>query len=111
MAASWENDPALLGVLPGTTGNLDPTSTSAPAGITGAVTGTGTGQHGIIPLVGSFGGGGMLGGLDHLWHWLNKPFNAPMSPVDIFLVVGSVLIAIILWNLILMHLRMAAEAI
>jgi hypothetical protein len=34
-----------------------------------------------------------------------------MSPTGVFLIVGSIVIAIIVWNLILYHVRIAAEAI
>jgi hypothetical protein len=46
-----------------------------------------------------------------LWGWLNKPFQTPMAPTDLFLLVGVVLIAILAWNMILYHVRIAAEAI
>jgi hypothetical protein len=34
-----------------------------------------------------------------------------MSPQSVFMLVGVVLVAIVLWNLILYHIRIAAEAI
>jgi hypothetical protein len=34
-----------------------------------------------------------------------------MAPTDVFILVGVVLIAAIVWNLVLYHIRIAAEAI
>jgi hypothetical protein len=98
-----------LGVLPGTTINVDPASAFPVAGQAGVAAGTGTGAHGITPLTG--GSGAMTDALDQVWDWLNEPFTRPMSPTGIFLTVGAVLIAILIWNLILYHIRIAAESI
>jgi hypothetical protein len=95
------------GLLSGTTGAVDLGSTLAPAGVTGIASGTGTGQHGVLPLT----GGSMGNAFQSLWGWLNKPFQTPMAPTDLFLLVGVVLIAILAWNMILYHVRIAAEAI
>lgn len=43
--------------------------------------------------------------------WLKAPFATPLNPVDIFLVVGVIMVAIILWNMILFHIRIAAESV
>jgi hypothetical protein len=102
-------DPSLLGVMSGTTSQVDQTSAWPIAGSTGAAMGTGTSQHGITPLVGS--GGSMSGAINGVWAWLNKPFNTPFSPVTTFAAVGAVIVAILLWNLILYHVRIAAESI
>jgi len=102
-------DPSLFGVMPGTTSNLDPASAYPFAGSTGVAMGTGTSQHGITPLVGS--GGSMSGAINGVWAWLNKPFTTPFSPVTTFAAVGTVIVAILLWNLILYHVRIAAESI
>jgi hypothetical protein len=46
-----------------------------------------------------------------VWQWLNAPFTTNMSPIDVGLLVGTVIIAILVWNLILYHLRIAAESL
>ena len=51
-------DPSLLGVLPGTTVNVDPSSAWPIAGNAGTALGTGTGQQGIVPQA---GGGSTFG--------------------------------------------------
>src|SRR5215469_7578969 len=98
---------AALGILPGTTGNVDPSSAAPIAGATGIVMGTGTAQHGVTPA--TQGGNGMMGAVTYVWDWLNTPFRSPMAPTDIWLLVGVVLVSIILWNLILYHIRIASE--
>lgn len=103
-------DPSLFGIAPGTTVNLDPSSAYPFAGSTGVASGTGTSQHGIAPLL-SGTGGTVSDAINGVWAWLNKPFTTPYSPVTTFAMVGAVIIAIILWNLILYHVRIAAETI
>ena len=71
--------------------------------------GSGAGRYGIS--VGMSGGSGMGDAVNSVWDWLNRPFAAPMSPSGIFLLVGSVLVAILLWNVILYHVRIAAETL
>ena len=103
-------EPALYGLAPGTTQNADPTSAYPIAGQYGAAQGIGTGQHGIAPVPTL--GGNMIGNaLQTVWQWLNTPFQTPMSPVNVMLLVGVVLISIIIWNLFLYHVRIAAETI
>src|ERR1700727_3713541 len=102
-------DPSLLGVMSGTTSQVDPSSAWPIAGTTGIAAGTGTAQHGITPLLGN--GGSMSGAVNGVWQWLNKPFQTPFSPVTTFAAVGAVLVAILLWNMILYHVRIAAESI
>lgn len=102
-------DPSLLGVMEGTTSQVDQSSAWPIAGSTGVASGTGTSQHGITPLLGS--GGSMSGAINGVWAWLNKPFTTPFSPVTTFAAVGAVIVAILLWNLILYHVRIAAESI
>jgi hypothetical protein len=99
-----------LGVLPGTTGQVDPSSAYPFAGTTGIAAGTGTQQHGLAPSL-STSGGGITGAVESLWQWLNSPFTTPLDPVSVFLLVGTVIVAIIAWNFILFHIRIAAEAI
>jgi hypothetical protein len=53
----------------------------------------------------------MSDALSRVWAWLNRPFSTPMSPVDIGLLIGVILIAILFWNLLLYHIRIAAESI
>jgi hypothetical protein len=98
-----------LGIMPGTTGNADPSSTMGIAGATGITLGTGTGQQGLLPQ--ASGGGGMMEAVQDVWQWLNTPFKSPMAPTDVFLLVGTVLVALILWNLILYHIRIASESL
>lgn len=99
-----------LGVLPGTTGQVDPSSAYPIAGSTGIAVGTGTSQHGVAPMLGN-GNGGVAGAIEDLWNWLQTPFTTSMSPTSVFLLVGIVVVSIIAWNFILYHIRIAAEAI
>ena len=103
-------DPSLLGLAPGTTGQLDPSSAYPFAGSTGIASGTGTSQHGIAPLL-SGTGGTVSDAINGVWAWLNAPFNSKLSPVTVFAYVGAIIVAIILWNMILYHVRIAAETI
>jgi hypothetical protein len=97
------------GVLPGTTSQADPWAAGV-AGSTGVSVGTGTGQHGVVPIEG-LTGGGVAGAIQHVWDWINKPFTTPLSTVEITLIVGVILVAVILWQFILFHIRIAAETI
>jgi len=100
----------MLGTVPGTTGNVDPSSAWPIAGDAGIAEGDGTGRFGITPLVS--GATSTVGGaVTDVWAWLNKPFTTPLAPFQVFLLVGVVLIAAIVWNLILYHVRIAAESI
>jgi hypothetical protein len=103
-------DPYGLGVIPGTTINSDPSSAYPIAGSTGIASGSGTSQHGLAPLLGGTGGT-VSDAINSVWSWLNTPFNSKLSPVTVFAYVGAVIVAIILWNLILYHVRIAAETI
>jgi hypothetical protein len=94
------------GILPGTTQQADPWQ-SGVAGSSGVSLGTGTGQHGTVPTEGLMSNGLVQPVLD----FLNRPFATPLNKTDVFLLVGSVLIAVLLWNLILFHIRIAAESI
>jgi tetrahydromethanopterin S-methyltransferase subunit H len=100
------SDAGLAGVLPGTTGQADPWSAYPVAGSTGIATGTGAGKFGFAPI-----GGTMVNAFESIWDWLNEPFKTPMSPINIGLLVGIVIVSILMWNLILYHIRIAAEAI
>jgi hypothetical protein len=103
-------DPSLFGIASGTTVNVDPSSAYPIAGSTGIASGTGTSQHGIAPLL-SGNGGTVSDAINGVWEWLNAPFSTAFSPVTVFAYVGAILVAIILWNLILYHVRIAAETI
>lgn len=103
-------DAGLAGVIPGTTIAVDPYSAHPTAGDTGIAAGTATGQQGVTPLLGN-GGANVTGAVNEVWEWLNTPFRQPMSAIGIFALVGSALVAILLWNLILYHIRIAAETI
>lgn len=101
---------ALGGILPGTTGNLDPGSAAMPAGSAGLAVGTGTGKFGVIPMASNLGGG-VVNAITEFDDWLTTPFKTPMSPWSVALLVGVVLVSILAWNLIIYHVRIAAEAI
>lgn len=101
---------ALGGILPGTTGNLDPSSAARPAGSAGIALGTGTGMHGVIPMVSNIGGG-IANVITEFDDWLKKPFKTPMSPASVVILVGTILVAIWIWNMVFYHVRIAAEAI
>lgn len=101
---------AQLGTIPGTTGQVDPSSAWPIAGDAGMAAGDGTGRFGITPMV-SGATGAVGGAVTEVWAWINKPFTTPLSSFDVFLLVGVVLIAAIVWNLILYHVRIAAESI
>lgn len=103
-------DPYSMGTVPGTTSAVDETSSFPIAGTTGIAMGTATGQHGVTPLLGS-GDATLTDAVNDVWEWLNTPFTTPMNPVSIFALVGSIIVAIMLWNLILYHIRIAAETI
>lgn len=95
------------GIAPGTTQNVSPNAPGI-AGSAGTALGIGTGRFGFQTVAGD--------AMDNnpftaAWNWLNKPFTTPLSSAEIFLLVGVVLVAILLWNLILYHIRIAAEAV
>jgi hypothetical protein len=46
-----------------------------------------------------------------VWQWLNTPFSTPLSPASVAVLVGVILVSVIVWNLVLYHIRIAAEAI
>lgn len=102
--------PYSMGTVPGTTYAVDETSAFPIAGTTGIAMGTAIGQHGVTPLLGS-GDATVTDAINDVWEWLNTPFTTPMDPVTIFALVGAVLVSLILWNLILYHIRIAAETI
>ena len=104
-------DPSLLGLLPGTTIAVDPSSAYPFAGSTGIASGTGTSQHGIAPLLSGGNGGTVTDAINGVWEWLNEPFNSQMSIMTVFAYVGAIIVAVIAWNLILYHVRIAAETI
>ena len=87
---------------------VDETSAFPIAGSTGVASGTGVGQQGIKPIL---FGGTMGDAVTSIWDWVNTPFKQPLSAVTIFWIVGSILIAVIAWNLLLYHIRIAAETI
>lgn len=89
----------------GTTGQLDP-GTYGGAGSSGIALGTGTGQQGN-QTVDTSGTNPFVA----VWQWLNTPFTTPMSPWSVALLVGVVLVAVIGWNLLLYHIRIAAETL
>ena len=101
---------AQAGTIPGTTGAADPSSAWPIAGDAGMASGTGAGQFGIAPIV--KGAAGTIGGaVTSIWDWISRPFTSSMSPLVLFQMVGIIIIAVIVWNLVLYHIRIAAEAI
>lgn len=109
MSGSWLD--SLGGVLPGTTGNLDPSSTANPAGYAGVSVGTGTGRFGTIPMQSNLGGGLVSDVFQEFKDWLDTPFKTPLDPMSLVIVVGVILVSIIAWNFVLFHVRIAAETI
>lgn len=97
---------SIYGVLPGTTGMADPDMPGV-AGSTGIAFGTGAGSHGLSPTDTTMNGNPVVA----LWQWVRAPITTPMTGADIFKVIGFVLIGVIVWNMILYHIRIAAEAI
>jgi hypothetical protein len=95
------------GILPGTTGQADPDAFGV-AGSTGFALGTGAGAHGVQNVN---PGGAMGNPFVAVWQWLNTPFQTPLSPASIAVLVGVILVSVIIWNLILYHIRIAAESI
>ena len=93
------------GTIPGTTGNADPNAQGV-AGSSGIAYGTGTGQNGQV-----LAGNNAMDGVTGIFDWLNAPFKTPLDPVSVVLLVGIVLVAIIGWNFVLYHVRIAAETI
>ena len=104
-------DASLYGFMPGETQNADPESAYPLTGQAGAASGTGVGQHGIAPVTSNGMGGSAMGAVQTVWRWLNTPFQTPMAPTTVFALVGVILVAVILWNMILYHVRIAAETI
>jgi hypothetical protein len=100
-ATNW-----FAGTIPGTTGNVDPNAQGI-AGSSGIAYGTGTGQNGQVLAKGQTMGSGVTG----IYEWLNAPFSTPLDPISVVLLVGIVLVAIIGWNFVLYHVRIAAESI
>jgi hypothetical protein len=103
-------DPSLFGVMEGTTSQLDTSSAYPFAGSSGIALGTGTQQHGVAPLLSSTGGT-VSDAINGVWEWLNQPFSSQMSIVTVFAYVGAIIVAVIAWNLLLYHIRIAAETI
>lgn len=100
-------NPASLGVVPGTTQQVDPSSAWPIAGSAGTALGTGTGQYGITPLAGS-----PMGNFwQSFWSWLNAPLTQTISAYTIFLIMGAIAVAWFLWGMIFYHIRIAAESV
>lgn len=100
----------LAGLVPGTTGQVDPGAVGA-AGDAGYASGTGTGQHGITPHIAGGSGGMISSTFLTFWSWLKRPITTPLSPVGIFTAIGVFLLSVLAWNMILYHVRIAAEEI
>jgi len=72
--------------------------------------GTGTGPYGAV-TVPTYGGGTVGDGIKSVFAWLNAPFTHPMNPTTVFLIVGVILVSLLAWNMILFHLRLAAQTL
>lgn len=94
------------GILPGTTTNADPDAAGV-AGTSGSGLGTGTGKYGYQTVAGA----GVTNPFINAWQFINEPITTPLSAMDVFVLIGTVLVSILLWNLILFHIRVAAESI
>jgi hypothetical protein len=89
----------------GTTGQLD-ADTAGGAGSSGLSLGTGTGQQGHATVDTT--------NANPFWtvyDWIRTPLTTPLSPWTVMLLVGVVIIAVIAWNLVLYHIRIAAETL
>jgi hypothetical protein len=95
------------GILPGTTTNADPDAPGV-AGASGSAIGTGTGRYGFQTIAGAGMGSNPF---VNAWNFINEPITTPLSAMDVFVLIGAVLVSILLWNLVLFHIRVAAEAI
>lgn len=85
-------------------------SVSGLAPQSGVAVGTGTGPQGAV-TVPTTGTASIGDGIASVLAWLNRPFTTPMSPQTLFLVVGIIIISVLAWNMILYHLRLAAETV
>ena len=88
----------------GTTREVD--DVAGAAGTAGVSLGTGTGQHGHTPMDLS-----SINPFRALFDWLNRPLTGAVSSVTVFLIVGAVLVSVLAWNIILYHIRIAAESL
>lgn len=100
---------SLVGILPGTTNQVDPSSASKPAGSAGMSLGTGTGRFGIVPIASNLSTGA-AGLIDSLWAFLKTPFG-PLSPITLAEIVGFTILAWLIWISIFYHIRIAGESI
>jgi hypothetical protein len=75
----------------------------------GIASGTGTGQHGIVPV--ASGNGTLASYFGQLQSWLAAPFMGAISPTGVFMLIGAIVISLIFWNLILYHIRIASETL
>ena len=51
----------------------------------------------------------MSGVVGQVKAWIDEPFTTPLDVAQLFWLVGIVLVLIVFWNLILFHIRIAAE--
>lgn len=98
------------GTLPGTTIAMDE-GISGGAGDSGIAAGLGTGQNGISQIGGPGVGGAIMGVWNALIAWLKRPVVGQVSPLITIYLVGLVFFAILFWNIVLYHIRIAAEEI
>lgn len=90
----------------GSSGSISGLATTPGSGL---AIGTGTGPFGAVTTP-NVPGPAIFSWAD-VWSWLNTPFTSALSPVNMFLIVGVIIVAIIMWNLILFHIRIAAETV
>ena len=74
----------------------------------GLALGTGTGPHGVIA---QSQGNTAVSAIDSVLNWLKAPLTEQWSPQEIFLIVGIIIASFIGWNMILYHIRLAAETL
>jgi hypothetical protein len=103
--SGWISDETAVASAAGDTAILGIPRASADAG--GLALGTGTGQQGNVPVASNDNGGF----LDSIFDWFTQPLVGNISPTGVFMLVGAVVISIIVWNLLLYHLRIAGEEI
>ena len=53
----------------------------------------------------------MSGSVAAVKEWLDEPFTTPLDTLQLFLIVGVVAVSIVFWNLILFHIRIAAQEV
>lgn len=87
----------------GSISGLAPTANNS-----GVAQGLGTGPYGAVAIP---SGNSAMTALQSVLNWINAPLTEQWSPKFIVEVIGLILIGFIFWNMIIFHVRLAAEAI